>query len=107
MRPLARAVRRLRSWTWLVLAWALLSLALWLSQRGAPGALAEAARLAQLDWRPLLWQTQPWRLRSAALVHWSAYHLGINLLACVALVAWGNAAGLGKRQTLAWLAAGP
>lgn len=41
------------------------------------------------------------------MVHRSAYHLGINLLACVALVAWGNAAGLGKRQTLAWLAAWP
>jgi hypothetical protein len=85
-----------------------LSIGLWLSQRGQVAqALADAALLAQLDWRPGLWPTQPWPLWTAALVHWSDAHLVVNLLACSALIAWGNAAALGNRQTLAWLAAWP
>lgn len=90
------------------MAWALLSLGVWLSQRAASGiALADSPLLAQLDWRVPQWQTQPWRLWTAALVHWSDAHLGVNLLGCVALLAWGNAAALGRRQTLAWLLAWP
>jgi membrane associated rhomboid family serine protease len=105
---LGKTWRPLRSWTWLVLAWMVLSTGLWLSQRGQVAqALADAALLAQLDWRPGLWPTQPWRLWTAALVHWSDAHLVVNLLACAALIAWGNAAVLGNRQTLAWLAAWP
>lgn len=101
-------MRSLRSWTWLVLAWVLLSLGVWLNQRTLPGlALADAPLLAHLDWRVAQWQSQPWRLWTAALVHWSDTHLGINLLACIALIAWGNAAALGRRQTLAWLLAWP
>lgn len=97
---------RLSSWTWLVLAWALLSMVLWLSQR-AEGALTQAPLFTQLDWQPSLWQTQPWRLWTAALVHWSGVHLLLNLLGCAALIAWGNAAGVGARQTWAWLLAWP
>jgi hypothetical protein len=85
-----------------------MSMAIWLSQAGAvPSAPADAPLLALLDWKPALWHSQPWRLWSAAMVHWSGAHLGINLLACAALIAWGNAAALGWRQTLAWLAAWP
>ena len=97
---------RLSSWTWLVLAWALLSMVLWLSQR-AEGASAQAPLFTQLDWQPGLWQTQPWRMWTAALVHWSGAHLLLNLLGCAALIAWGHAAALGRRHTLAWLVAWP
>ena len=99
----------LSSWTCLVLAWALLSVALWLGQQ-APSALAQASRpplFSLLDWQPGLWQTQPWRLWTSALVHWSGAHLLLNLLACAALVVWGNAAALGARQTWAWFLAWP
>ena len=103
-----RKLRTARCWTWLVLAWALMSLGVSLSLRGLSGpALADAPLLAQLDWRPGLWLMQPWRLWTAAFVHWSFAHLAINLLACVALVAWGNAAGLSSRQTWAWVFAWP
>ena len=97
---------RLSSWTWLVLAWALLSTVLWLSQQAAL-SLAQAPLFTQLDWQPSLWQTQPWRLWTAALVHWSGAHLLLNLLGCAALIAWGHAAALGRRHTLAWLLAWP
>lgn len=97
---------RLSSWTWLVLIWALLSTALWLSQQAAL-SLAQAPHFALLDWQPGLWQTQPWRLWTAALVHWSGAHLLLNLLGCAALIAWGHAAALGRRHTLAWLLAWP
>ncbi len=106
LRPLWGFWTFLSAWTWLILAWALLSLGLWLSQR-AVGALAQAPLLALLDWQPGLWHAQPWRLWTAALVHWSGAHVLLNLLACAALIAWGNAAALGGRQTLAWLAAWP
>ena len=97
---------RLSSWTWLVMAWALLSTALWLSLQ-AQDALALEPLVALLDWQPALWQTQPWRLWTAAVVHWSGTHLLLNLLGCAALIAWGNAAGAETRQTCAWLLAWP
>ena len=102
---LSSSVLRLSSWSWVVVAWTLLSTALWLSQ--AADALAQAPLFALLDWQPVLWRSQPWRLWTAALVHWSGAHLLLNLLGCVALIAWGNAAGLGARQTWAWLLAWP
>lgn len=106
MAGLGRPGARLSSWTWLVLIWALLSTALWLSQQAA-GVLAQAPLFALLDWQRGLWQTQPWRLWTAALVHWSGVHLLLNLLGCAALIAWGHAAALGRRHTLAWLVAWP
>jgi membrane associated rhomboid family serine protease len=89
-----------------VLAWALLSTALWLGQQAAD-ALAQAPLFALLDWQPVLWQSQPWRLWTAALVHWSGAHLLLNIFGCAALIAWGHAAALGWHQTLAWLLAWP
>ena len=94
------------SWTWLVLAWALLSCAVWLGTSGG-ATPAQLPLQALLDWQPALWQTQPWRLWTAAIVHWSGSHVLLNVLGCGALVAWGNAAALGARQTWAWLAAWP
>ena len=56
-----------------------------------------------LDWQPTLWLSQPWRLYTAAWVHYSPMHLGGNLLA-LALVAWlGVAARMRWPATLAWL----
>jgi rhomboid family GlyGly-CTERM serine protease len=60
-----------------------------------------------LDWQPALWWSQPWRLYSAAWVHYSPMHLGGNLLA-LALVAWlGAAAHMRWPATLAWLLSMP
>ena len=102
---LPKSVPSFSSWTWLALAWVLLCTALWGSQT-AP-TLQQAPLFALMDWQPGLWQTQPWRLWTAALVHWSGAHLLLNLVGCAAVIAWGNAAALGARQTLAWMAAWP
>lgn len=50
---------------------------------------------------------EPWRLLSAALWHWNAWHLAGNLagLALLALLGWR--AGFGMRPALAWLLAWP
>lgn len=107
-----RNARALHAWAWpgLVLAWAGLSIALWwangrlgsMHQRGAARALWD-----WLDWQPVLWQDQIWRLWSAALVHWSGAHLALNVVGCAGLLVWGKAAGLGLRQGVAWLGAWP
>ncbi len=102
---LPKSVPSFSSWTWLALAWVLLCTALWGSQT-AP-TLQQAPLFALMDWQPGLWQAQPWRLWTAALVHWSGAHLLLNLVGCGAVIAWGNAAALGARQTLAWMAAWP
>jgi rhomboid family GlyGly-CTERM serine protease len=60
-----------------------------------------------LDWQPTLWLSQPWRLYTAAWVHYSPMHLGGNFLA-LALVAWlGVAARMRWPATLAWLLSMP
>ncbi len=96
MRPL----RFLSAWTVLALCWALLATVLWLGCRDTP-----ALRL--LDAQPVLWRIQLWRLWTAALVHWSGLHLVFNLAGCAALMAWGHAADVKLRHTLAWLLAWP
>jgi rhomboid family GlyGly-CTERM serine protease len=60
---------------------------------------------AWLDWQPGLWAHEPWRVLSAALVHWSAQHLAANLAGCAVLALLGWAGRL--RATPAWLAAWP
>jgi len=60
---------------------------------------------AWLDWQPALWAHEPWRVLSAALVHWSAQHLLANLAGCAVLALLGRAGRL--RATPAWLAAWP
>jgi rhomboid family GlyGly-CTERM serine protease len=60
-----------------------------------------------LDWQPALAWREPWRAWSAAFVHWSALHLGANLLACVLVAALGRVARLPVSAALAWLCAWP
>lgn len=62
---------------------------------------------AWLDWQPALWWRQPWRLFSAALLHWSTLHLVANLAGCALLAALGQVARLPARSALAWLLAWP
>jgi rhomboid family GlyGly-CTERM serine protease len=60
-----------------------------------------------LDWQPARAWTEPWRLWSAALVHWSPEHLLANEVGCVVVAAFGVAARLPDRCAIAWLAAWP
>jgi rhomboid family GlyGly-CTERM serine protease len=88
----------------------------WRAHWAWPAALAGAALgalilfnapRAALDWQPELALTQPWRLVSAAWVHWSERHLAMNVAGC-ALIAWlGWRAELGPRAVTAWLLAWP
>ena len=62
---------------------------------------------ATLDWQPeLAWQ-QPWRAFTAAWVHWSPAHAGVNLLAAAVVGAFGWTARVQKAQAGAWLMAWP
>ena len=60
-----------------------------------------------LDWQPALASTEPWRAFTAAWVHWSALHLGVNLLGAAVVAALGLAARLPAAAAAAWLAAWP
>ena len=74
----------------------------------ALGALA--ARLvdpALLRWQPELAVSQPWRLVTAAWVHFSALHLQANLAGCAVVAALGHAAGCDRRAATAWALAWP
>lgn len=88
------------AWTVLVLSWALAAGVVWLGHIGTSWQF-------HLDWQPDVWCMQPWRLWTAAWVHWSGLHLLFNLLGCAALVAWGHAVDLKLRHTLAWCLAWP
>jgi rhomboid family GlyGly-CTERM serine protease len=75
-------------------------------------ALAAAGGLAAwwlptawLDWQPGSCWRQPWRIWTAAWVHWSALHLAANLAGCAVLAALGAAASPPPRLALAWLLA--
>ncbi|HSW07889.1 rhombosortase [Aquabacterium sp.] len=62
---------------------------------------------ARLDWQPGLAAGQPWRWWTAAFVHWSALHLGANLLGLVLVALLGAAAACRGRAVAAWLLAWP
>lgn len=95
--PERRRGRRL--WLALTLGALLLpSLAVW-----AGGALA--AQL--LDGRPGLIGAEPWRLWSAAWVHWSRLHLSANALGTLLLLWLGWQAGVPRRAAVAWVLAWP
>jgi rhomboid family GlyGly-CTERM serine protease len=91
----SRPTRGQQAWLQLCALLALLALALWFAPRQT------------LDWEPALALSQPWRAWSAAFVHWSAWHLGANLLGCVVVAAFGSAAAVPSSATWAWLAAWP
>ena len=75
------------------------------AEGGGPASLAPLARA--LDWQPALGLREPWRLFTAAWVHWNLAHLAVNLAggAVVAFVGWR--ARLEPAATGAWLAAWP
>ncbi len=62
---------------------------------------------AAIDWQPALAAAQPWRVFSAAAVHYSHLHLAANLAGALLVAALGIAAPVPERCTLAWLAAWP
>lgn len=86
----------------LSLHWALLA-ALWC----AGSLLATWLPANSLDWQPTRALGEPWRAFTAAAVHWSPQHLGTNLLAAVVVGAYGAAASVPRRATLAWCLAWP
>jgi hypothetical protein len=65
------------------------------------------AWLDRLDWQPRLALIQPWRLWTAAAVHWTAAHLVLDLAGLLLLAALGYALGLPRRAVLAWALAWP
>lgn len=60
-----------------------------------------------LDWQPALLWRQPWRLVSAAWVHWSALHGLTNLAALALLAVAGWRVPMRGRDALAWVLAWP
>jgi rhomboid family GlyGly-CTERM serine protease len=82
----------------------------WLAMTGLLAAAAAAlwpAPREVLDWQPARALGEPWRLWSAAFVHWTPWHLGANLLGCAVAAAFGVAARVPVRAALAWLVAWP
>jgi rhomboid family GlyGly-CTERM serine protease len=59
------------------------------------------------DWQPALALVEPWRVWTAAFVHWSPRHLVANLLGLALVATLGVAAACGTRATLAWCLAWP
>jgi hypothetical protein len=67
-----------------------------------------AAPLAEaLDWQPALGLHEPWRLWTAAWVHWSGAHLGVNLAGVAVVGAVGWRARAGTATAAAWFVAWP
>jgi rhomboid family GlyGly-CTERM serine protease len=62
---------------------------------------------ALIDWQPDRAFGEPWRLFSAAFVHWSEGHLAANAGAAVVVAALGVVARLPVPAAGAWLAAWP
>jgi rhomboid family GlyGly-CTERM serine protease len=82
----------------------------WLATSVLLAAAAAALWFAPRDllaWQPARALEQPWRAWSAAFVHWTPWHLSANLIGCAVVAAFGIAARVPVRCTLAWLAASP
>jgi rhomboid family GlyGly-CTERM serine protease len=60
-----------------------------------------------IDWQPDLALHEPWRAFSAAALHYSALHLGANLVGCVLVAALGVTAQVPRHMAWAWFAAWP
>jgi rhomboid family GlyGly-CTERM serine protease len=89
------STRGARCWLVMTLLLAATTAALWSAPR------------EMLDWQPARALGEPWRMWSAAFVHWTPRHLGANLLGCAVVAAFGVAARVPVRAALAWLAAWP
>jgi rhomboid family GlyGly-CTERM serine protease len=80
---------------------------------GLAALLAAAALLAwpaahgNLDWQPALAGSQPWRAFTAVAVHFSAMHLGANLLGTALVASLGVVAQVPVRMVWAWGVAWP
>jgi rhomboid family GlyGly-CTERM serine protease len=82
----------------------------WLAMTALLAAAATALWFAPrelLAWQPARALDQPWRVWSAAFVHWTPWHLVANLIGCAVVAAFGIAARVPARSTPAWLAAWP
>lgn len=82
--------------------WLLISAALALGS-----VLAGWADRQLLEWQPQLAWPEVWRWWSAALVHFTPMHLGLNLLATALVAAYGWAARVPSVVALAWVASWP
>lgn len=71
------------------------------------GALGWLAPHHALDWQPALALHQPWRWFSAVGVHYSAAHLGVNLLGAALVAALGAVARVSVPMVAAWALAWP
>ena len=60
-----------------------------------------------LDWQHALAFTEPWRAVTAAGVHYSGQHLGVNLAGLVVTASFGVVARAPATLAVAWLAAWP
>ncbi len=60
-----------------------------------------------LDWQPTFAFTEPWRLWTAAAVHFSTQHLVVNLIGSAVVAAFGVLAHVPPRLAIAWLFAWP
>lgn len=89
--PMSRPVH----WTLLCAALAALALLAWPWPRDL------------LDWQPDRLARQPWRAISAAFVHWTPVHLGVNLAGCGVIGLLGHRGALGRREAAAGLIALP
>ena len=90
------------AWAWLFIGALLLLPALLLAIDGTPAAPAH-----WLEWRPDSAWRQPWRIWSAAWVHYSRLHLLANSVGAVLMIALGLAARMPARAALAWFIAWP
>jgi rhomboid family GlyGly-CTERM serine protease len=87
---------------WLAVGALLLVPALLLALTGTPSGSAH-----WLEWRPDSALRQPWRIWSAAWVHYSRLHLLANAAGAVLVIALGLAARMPTRAALAWFIAWP
>lgn len=74
---------------------------------GGGSLLAWWAPASLLDWQPARATAEPWRLVTAAWVHWSEWHLGANLAATGVVALLGRVARLPRHAALALLLAWP
>lgn len=82
----------------------------WVALAALLGAGAAAGWLvpaAVWDWQPARVASQPWRVWTAAFVHWSPLHLAANLFGTAVVAAFGWAARAPWRAALAWALAWP
>jgi hypothetical protein len=71
------------------------------------GLAVGTAWSAAIDWRPGPPLDQPWRLWTAAWVHWSTAHLGVNLVGAAVVGAVGWRARAPRAAAIAWFLAWP